>query len=1286
MTRFFVRHPVTTWMLFTAFVVMAIYALPKLELEALPEIDLPKLTVVTRWSSASPKAVQRSITLPIEEAVRNVHGIESLRSTSRAGQSLVEVEFRRETDIEFARLELNEQLGSVRRNLPLNAQQPEILPYVPEEFRTEQFFTFSIESPLGPNELRELAETWIVPQVLAVDGVADAEVRGGARPLLKILLDRQRLDLHGITADEVFRAIDELDELGGAGAVRRDGLERLVALRHPVDIERIRDAVVARRGGRSFRLAMLGEVRPDYEDPAYFVRQNGDNVVEVQVEKRSGANAVAVSRALRAEMPLIEERTPGQVRLSIDQDEGRDLGDKLEELVIRSLVILALLFLLLAVALRQVQLTAVVIFSVLFALVICISLFYFLRLSVNFITISGLTICFGMLLDNSILVLDAIHRRLEVLARADHADLSRASRARVALETVVAGTGEVMFPIVATTLTTIVAFLSFVFLSGRLAVYYVPLAVAVATAMFASVFVAFGWIPVVLDQSWVNRVVRRAPDGEREVADPGELRALVAERADLEERPGILQRLVMLNQRLWWLLVPGAVALMAWGFTVFEKDVVKGGFWRMPDQEKLIFFMRMPDGTDVRVTSETMLRFEKQLMPVRAGATMRATVFGNQAFMEIEFDDHLLRSGIPMLYRGLLTEEADRTGGTAIFIAGFSDTPYVKGNLRGSALNSLIKITGYNSKRLTEIAERTRARVESNRRVRNARITGSERFGRSSNEETVVTLKRDVLADYGLSVLEVLAFVRRLLGVDTPWMMLVEGEQERVQLSYLDSETIEFSELADQVIESPMGERIRLGDLVTMETVPLSDAIMRENQRYTLLVNWEYVGSDRMRRAYIRTIMDSMDLPYGYAVEEARREFLTEEEEEDLTFTIVLAAVFILMTMTALFESLTVPLLVLTSLPMAFFGVVMIYWQTTSAFDSSARIGLVLLFGVVVNNAILLVNRFRIESRLILAEKLGGDPEADAALFRGLRKPLGGSHLWHLPAAERARLLRRAIARGTRVKLRSILLTSGTTVVGLLPLLFQIEHVPWKILWGRLELPWAIRWLESDNQDIWQNLALTSIGGLVSSTILILLVVPPLYYVGTRIGWSLRSGFLATRLVPAYQVLAAAAAVWVTLRLPSGTWWAGRDRLLDGSIALTCAFGLVAAILLWRDRLSGYLTSMLFQISLIVTWLITAGRAVSSEAEPPSEAADEVVAAAHAPLEALKGSVVAGFDALFGDEAGLESADLAVLAAGLLTLLAIGFTLAGGLLRPSRRGRGAVAIREDGAPMIAGGT
>ena len=1104
MTRFFLRHPVTTWMIFSAFAVLAVYALPRLQIEAIPEVDLPSLSITTSWNGASPQAIQRSITLPIEEAVRKVHGVETVKSTSRSGQSTVEVEFNRKIDIDFARLELNEQLGPVRQDLPLNASQPQVMAFVPEEFQTEDFFTFSLESPLSANELRDLAETWILPALLSLDGVADARVQGGARPLIKILLDRQKLDLYDINADVVFAAIDQLDELTSAGAIHENGLEKLVSLRDPVNLKRIENAVILRKGGRSYTLAMLGEVRQDFEDISYFVRANNKNVVQVIVDKRSNANSVTVSRRLRDELPSIEARLPFEATLHIDEDTGKDLENKLYELVYRSAAILIILFILLALSLRQIRLTAIVTGSVLFSIVISLSLFYFMKISVNFITISGLTVCFGLLLDNSILVLDAIHRRLEALERANEADLSRAAKMRVVFEMIAEGTREVAFPILATTLTTMVAFLSFIFLSGRLSLYYVPLAVSVAIAMTASLFVAFGWIPVVLKGAWAAPLVLRSKDGSNDVTDGTLVHGFVEDRHDLDRRPGFLERMFNWNQRLAFLLVPAVAALLVWGCVFVYKDkVVKGGFWRLPDPEELFLYLQMPPGTDVKLVSETLRMFEQSIDPVHEGARMRSTTFDYRGFIRVEFEDEILETVYPTLYRETWVELADRIGGISIFIRGFADQPYFKGPFAGSSLNSLVKITGYNSRHLTEIATSTLATIERQRRVRNARITSGTQWGdRATQNETVINLKRDVMARHGLTVADILGHVRRLLGVDTPWTMIIDGEQERMQLAYKDSEHIEYSQVAAKIIVTPTGERVKLGELVELAEEPIPSSVVREDQRYTLYVNWEYVGTDKMRQAYIKKVLGALDLPYGYSAEEARQEFITDEEESELARAKWLALAFIFILLAALFESLWLPLLVMVSVPMGLAGVFWAFWITGSTFDSSAQIGLVLLFGVVVNNAILLVSRFRHESALILRAKLGGDPEAEAALFDGQRKNLGGSDLFVLDPRERATLLRRAVSVATHVRLPSILLTSGTTIVGLAPLLIPMPEFLSDIFGGGQN---------TEGKDIWENLALSSIGGLISSTILLILALPPLYYISVRSGWIFRRMWIAMR-------------------------------------------------------------------------------------------------------------------------------------------------------------------------------
>jgi len=1103
MIRAFVDHPVATWMLFTALVIMGIYAMPRLEIEAMPETELPSLSVVTTWNGASPAAVQRSLTIPIEEAARRVHGVEEIESRSRPGRSSVQVSFRRDVNMEFAQLELAEQLGGVRSALPSAASQPQVVPYVPEEFRTGDFLTISLISPLTANDLRDKAESWLLPQLLAIQGVADVELQGGALPLLKVKLDFQLLERYGISADLVFARLSVLDDIMPAGSVRRTGRELAVSVQDSVTSAKLRNTVIASRGGQPITLSRIAELVPDYEDPYYFVRINGENVIQASVAKRSGVNAVSVSRRIRDALPGIQEDLPFPLSFDIDTDQGQELEDKLTELVYRSLAILGLLFILLALALRRVQLTAIVISSILLAIVICLSLFYFLDISINFITISGLTVCFGMLLDNSILVLDAIHRRF---VRRRHNDARRA---------LINGTREVAFPITATTLTTVVAFLSFIFLSGRLALYYVPLAISVGIAMLASIFVAFGFIPVALRRTAENEMKKPAAesDGAAEATGMamiwrwavvvivlaavafGLMAFVQGLRAATDFWPWLagavamlmlvgvfvanVERITAFNIRFWFIPTIGFAALIVGGIWIYQNEVDKGGFWRQQDRETLVCYLERPVGTDVLLSTETMRKFEQELLPVPDGIEMKSWSAENRAYMTVNFEEDMLKSEYPELYRNKLIILAEELGGMFIWINGFGD-PYMKGGRGGGMSNSLLKITGYNSKVLDEICQTTIARLDRNRRVRNVRLTGGDRFDRAGTDETVIVIDREAIAAHHMSVMEVVAYLRRLLGVEFPWQMMVDGENQRLQMAFASADAIQYDQIASHTMATASGERVRLADLVTMEQRSVISTIVRENQRYKMQLNWEYIGTDKMRQRFLQDVIAGIELPYGYTAEDVSGEQFSEEEEEEMNTMLWLTAAFIFMTLAALFESFELPLLVLLSLPMAMIGVVGIFWGTGTTFDSSARIGLVLLFGIVVNNAILLVNRFRLQLRETIAERGYGADLVPA------KSRLGGVDLWRLPGAERKEMLEAAICNGTRIQMRSILLTSGTTVAGMLPLLVRLTEI--------------------EGRDIWENLALSSIGGLASSTVLILSTIPALYWINVRFGWMAARG------------------------------------------------------------------------------------------------------------------------------------------------------------------------------------
>ncbi len=521
------------------------------------------------------------------------------------------------------------------------------------------------------------------------------------------------------------------------------------------------------------------------------------------------------------------------------------------------------------------------------------------------------------------------------------------------------------------------------------------------------------------------------------------------------------------------------LALLFYGtWWAYDTKVVKGGWWQPRSQEELIVYLSRPVGTDVQLASETMKLFELELMPLPDDVTMSVQCWSNNAFMRVEFEsEDVLYSAYPETFRNRLILLAEEMGGMFIYIGGFGD-PYFKGGRGGVMSNSTILLTGYNSKELKQLSDGIVARLERNRRARNVRLTSGRSFERSGVDETIILIDRDALARHRLSMREVLGHLQRLLGVDTPWHMIIEGEDKQIQLGFAEASTIQYDAVLAKTLTTSRGERLRLSELISLETRPELSAITRQDQRYAQRINWEFIGTDRMKQAFIKDLIAGLELPYGFTAEDMSGEQITDEEEEEMGRTLLLTVLFIFMTLAALTESFALPLLLMLAVPMALVGVVGVFWADGSAFDSSAQIGLVLMFGIVVNNAILLVNRFRLMVREIVADRGLLDQGVSA------KRRLGGFDLWRLPRDVRRGVLKDAIVEGTRIQMRSILLASGTTIAGLMPLLYKVEQAG-----------------GGDGKDIWENLALASIGGLASSTVLILMCMPALYWLCTRLGW-----------------------------------------------------------------------------------------------------------------------------------------------------------------------------------------
>ncbi|HKJ93131.1 MAG TPA: efflux RND transporter permease subunit, partial [Longimicrobiales bacterium] len=485
-----IRRPVAVAMAYGAVALLGAFAWRHIPLELLPDTRLPRLTVTATWPGASPETTEAFLTAPLEAAIQQVKGVEKITSDSGeqngVGTCAISVEFNRKADMDFARMELVERLSTLQETLPRSVSPIAVNQYVPEEFQKQNvpFLSYTFTGPYTLEALRKHLDDVVAPALEQVDGVAIVNVYGGRRRLLDIELDENKIAALGLNAQVVAARIRSLDLVQEAGAVREGGDQSTITIvNRPGSAADIRNAIVSTAGATPVRVSDVATVHDTYEEPRSYYRIDGRPAVTFQVRKSLGANTVRVADALKARLAQLERLKPYGTRYILEQDESKQIRRQLSDLRTRALFSALVIFIVLLAFLRSLRSSALVFATIAFSVLIALNLIYVGGLSLNILTLMGLAMGFGLIVDNSIVVLENVYRRWQRGEAPEHAAQG--------------GTREVVLPILASTATTLIVFVPFVYLQGDLRVYYVPLAVVVGLTLLASLFVAFTFIPSV---------------------------------------------------------------------------------------------------------------------------------------------------------------------------------------------------------------------------------------------------------------------------------------------------------------------------------------------------------------------------------------------------------------------------------------------------------------------------------------------------------------------------------------------------------------------------------------------------------------------------------------------------------------------------------------------------------------------------------------------------------------------------------------------------------------------
>ena len=1096
-----VRRPVATWMIAIAVAVFGLVSYRRLPLDLMPDLAYPALTVRTEAPGYAPEEVERQVSRRVEEALATTRGLVELESRSRAGVSDVVMDFAWGTDMDEVSQSVREALQTT--GLPEDVQRPLILRYDPSQ---EPVLRVGLTTSAGAGEraladLREEAERVVKRRLEAMDGIAAVRVRGGLERQVEIRVRQDWLAARGVTIDAVARALADANVDLPGGTIREGDADYLVrtlnALRDPREIGAIE---IRRADGVRVPIREVATVRETHKDREVVSRLDGREAVELEVYKAADANIVRVAAAVREALDgRVRAELPDEVSVVVLEDRSRFI-----EASLRNLRSTALLGALLAVAvlfafLRDFRATAIIGAAIPLSVVATFAPLYVGGVSLNLMSLGGLALGIGMLVDNAVVVLENIQVHRE-------RGLDRKAAA-------VAGTREVAAAVTASTLTTVSVFLPIAFVEGVAGQVFGDLSLAVVASLLASLAVALFFVPMLAAAD--PRLAGPAPR-LREVSPAARFRSFRQFRAAWRSRngPGRLLRLP------WWLLrlaVRLAFELLA-AAAVYPLGLAARLAVRL-GRPLLGWLRRRLLGGAGRFQAAFSRFAEAYARALDAALARPGAVLGGAALatlLAVLAAGTLGQSLIPELHQGRFTAEValpvgTPLGRTAALVAAVED------DLAGDPdIAHLHAIAGserkadsrpdegeHTARIMVEmkpadgvLASPTRREARVGERVRAAILSAARSIGAPEPEvrlarpspfslatpievrvydDDLATLRRaaDAVRD-ALARLDGLRDVRSSLQPGYPEVRIVYDRDLLHRLG-LDTATVAArvrrmvqGEAAtridraagrlDLVVRLDPAERRGLDDLRRLNVnpevdppIPLSmvarlqtaegpSEIRRIDQRRAAVVSANLRGFDIGGQA--RAIADALA---GLDLDGARWELGGQDREMQrslgsLGFALALAVFLVYVIMASTFESVLHPFVILFSVPLAVVGVVLALAALRIPVSVVVLIGAIVLAGVVVNNAIVLVDTV---NRL----RAAGTPRLDA------------------------------IRRGARLRLRPILITTSTTVLGLLPLAAGF----------------------GDGAEIQQPLAVTVIAGLSSATLLTLVVIPVVYAVFTRL-------------------------------------------------------------------------------------------------------------------------------------------------------------------------------------------
>lgn len=1003
-----VNRPIATTMLFLIIIVLGVMSFRYLPIDLLPPVEYPQLTVATEYPNVGPEEIEKIITQRIENTIAGVPGVERVRSSSSEGQSRVTLEFSQSTDIDVAANDIRAALDRIRDELPPEAQAPRIWKFDPNNFPV---VIVGANSNKNLQELTQLLEREVTKQFEQIPGVGSIDIWGGVYKEVHIELKRDRLIASGLSSAQVQQAIAS-ENVNLPGGNVNSGIQQLYVrtLGEYESLDQISNTIITTVEGKPIRVKDVAEVKWGYEDLNRLVTIDEKPMVRFGIRKQTGANTVAVAENIRNEIERVNEQRE-DMELFVTTDQSEFIQSSIDNVQNSAVWGALLAIFVLYLFLRNGSSTFIIAIAIPISIIATFALLYFNGLTLNQMSFGGLALGVGLIVDNAIVVLENIIRLREERGK----DLKASA---------LVGTREVGGAIIASTITTSVIFLPVVFMQTISGTIFQQLALVVVFALVCSLFVALTLVPMLCSK----------------------FLTVQPEKSEKAQKKNWFQRYFQKLENNYTDFISYTLGRKGWVFGITGVLVI-GSFLIIPiipvelapqsDADEIDVDFMMAEGTNIAVQNEYLQELEKVVranLPMEDVEHLTTDVRDGRAEVEISMVDASERSQSTSKIADQLREKVAGTIPGGDLRVSAQSGLWILRRLFGSGGGEAVEVQlrGYNLDQAQKISQEIKLRMEEIPEVSGVRV--DRREGRP---EENMTFDREKIADLGLTVSEVARVIQTNIGGSRAGTYRVGGDEFPINVRLQPDDRLSTTDLDNISIRAANGEVLPISAVVSQKKGRGPTDINRVNSQRVSYISANLESGVALGEAVekIQAKLSDVPLPDGFSIVYSGEYEEQQKAAADFQLSIIMALILIYMVMAAQFERFFDPLVVMFSVPLAVIGVVPTLLITGTTINMQSMMGIVMLIGIVVNNAIVLVDYINLMRR------------------------------------EHGMNVREAVIYSGKLRLRPILMTTLTTVLGLLPLSFGVGA----------------------GAEIQASLARVVIGGLTASTLITLVFIPVVY-------------------------------------------------------------------------------------------------------------------------------------------------------------------------------------------------